>query len=120
MMKKRHLLRTAVAAALLAGLGGAWAQGYPAKTVTMIIPFPPGGTLDVVGRQLAQKLTQQTGQTFLVDNRPGGVGAIGALAVKQAAPDGYTLLFAPSTHVTSYPNCAHVTHVAVPSLVVVQ
>jgi tripartite-type tricarboxylate transporter receptor subunit TctC len=101
MMKKRLFLRTAAAAALLAGLGSAWAQAYPSKTVTMIIPFPPGGTLDVVGRQLAQKLSMQTGQTFLVDNRPGGVGAIGALAVKQAAPDGYTLLFAPSTHVTS-------------------
>ena len=101
MMKKRLFLRTAAAAALLATLGSAWAQAYPSKTVTMIIPFPPGGTLDVVGRQLAQKLSVQTGQTFLVDNRPGGVGAIGALAVKQAAPDGYTLLFAPSTHVTS-------------------
>jgi len=101
MIKRAKFLRAAVAVALAASLGGAWAQAYPSRTVTIIIPFPPGGTLDVVGRQLAQKLTQQTGQTFLIDNRPGGVGAIGALAVKQAAPDGYTLLFAPSTHVTS-------------------
>jgi len=101
MIKRTKFLRAAVAVTLAASLGTAWAQAYPTKTVTMIIPFPPGGTLDVVGRQLAQKLTLQTGQTFLVDNRPGGVGAIGALAVKQAAPDGYTLLFAPSTHVTS-------------------
>ena len=101
MIKRAKFLRAAVAVALAASLSGAWAQAYPSRTVTIIIPFPPGGTLDVVGRQLAQKLTQQTGQTFLIDNRPGGVGAIGALAVKQAAPDGYTLLFAPSTHVTS-------------------
>ena len=63
----------------------------------MIIPFPPGGTLDVVGRMLAQKLSEQMGQTFVVDNRPGAGGTIGASAVAKAKPDGYTLLFSPST-----------------------
>ncbi len=51
----------------------------------MIIPFPPGGTLDVVGRMLAQKLAEQMGQSFVVDNRPGGDGTIGASAVSQGA-----------------------------------
>jgi len=101
MIKRANFLRAAVAVALSASLGGAWAQAYPSKTVTIVIPFPPGGTLDVVGRLLAQKLSTQTGQSFIVDNKPGGVGTIGAMAVKQAQPDGYTLLFAPSTHTTS-------------------
>jgi tripartite-type tricarboxylate transporter receptor subunit TctC len=101
-MKRKHFLRAAITAALLAtGLGAAWAQAYPAKPVTFIIPFPPGGTLDTVGRMLAAKLGEQMGQTFIVDNRPGGAGTIGALLVKQAPADGYTLLFSPSTHATT-------------------
>jgi tripartite-type tricarboxylate transporter receptor subunit TctC len=67
----------------------------------MIIPFPPGGTLDVVGRLLAQKLGQQLGQTVIVDNRPGGAGTIGASAVSHAPSDGYTLLFSASTFTTT-------------------
>jgi tripartite-type tricarboxylate transporter receptor subunit TctC len=77
------------------------AQGYPSKPVTMVIPFPPGGTLDVVGRMLAQKLGEQMGQTFVVENRPGGAGTIGAIQVQKAPADGYTLLFSPSTLVTT-------------------
>jgi tripartite-type tricarboxylate transporter receptor subunit TctC len=100
-MKRQHFLRAALAAALAAGSTGAWAQAYPARPVTMIIPFPPGGTVDVVGRMLAQKLGEQTGQTFIIDNRPGGAGTIGAIAVQKAAPDGYTLLFSPSTLTTT-------------------
>ena len=100
-MKRQHFLRAAAAAALATCISGAWAQSYPAKPVTIVIPFPPGGTLDVIGRQLAQKLAQQTGQTFVVDNRPGGAGTIGAIAVKNAAPDGYTLLFSPSSTTTT-------------------
>jgi tripartite-type tricarboxylate transporter receptor subunit TctC len=100
-MQRRNIIHTALAAALLATGAASMAQTYPSKPVTIIIPFPPGGTLDVVGRMLAQKLGQQMGQTFVVDNRPGGAGTIGAIAVKQAAADGYTLLFAPSTQVTT-------------------
>ncbi|MCS6995944.1 MAG: tripartite tricarboxylate transporter substrate binding protein [Casimicrobiaceae bacterium] len=77
------------------------AQPWPTKTVRMIIPFPPGGTLDAVGRLLAQKLSEQTGQQFVVDNRAGGNGIIGADAVAKAAPDGYTVLFNASTFVTT-------------------
>jgi tripartite-type tricarboxylate transporter receptor subunit TctC len=77
------------------------AQPYPNKQVRVIIPFPPGGTLDTVGRLLAQKLSEQTGQTFVVENRPGGNGTIGADAVAKANADGYTLLFNASTFTTS-------------------
>ncbi len=100
-MKRQHLLRAALAAVLATVVGGASAQAYPSRPVTMIIPFPPGGTVDVVGRMLAQKLGEQTGQTFIVDNRPGGAGTIGAIAVQKAAADGYTLLFSPSTLTTT-------------------
>jgi tripartite-type tricarboxylate transporter receptor subunit TctC len=67
----------------------------------MIIPFPPGGTLDMVGRLLAQKLGEQTGQSFVVENRAGGQGMIGADAVAKAPADGYTLLFNASTFTTT-------------------
>jgi tripartite-type tricarboxylate transporter receptor subunit TctC len=87
-------------AALLAPLPAA-AQTWPDKTVRMVIPFPPGGTLDKVGRMLAQRLQEQFGQTFIVENKPGGNGTIGGDAVAKAAPDGYTLLFNASTFVTA-------------------
>ena len=100
-MQRQQLLRGAIATALLALAGGALAQAWPSKPVTVIIPFPPGGTLDVVGRQLAKNLGDQLGQTFVVENRPGGAGTIGATAVTKAAADGYTLLFNASTFTTT-------------------
>ncbi|MFO1330600.1 MAG: tripartite tricarboxylate transporter substrate-binding protein [Rubrivivax sp.] len=93
---KKTLLALALAAPLLAQ-----AQAWPDKTVRMVIPFPPGGTLDKVGRMLAQKLGEQFGQTFVVENKPGGNGVIGGDAVAKAAADGYTLLFNASTFVTA-------------------
>jgi tripartite-type tricarboxylate transporter receptor subunit TctC len=66
---------------------------YPAKPVKVIIPFPPGGPTDVVGRLLAQKLTEQAGQNFLIENRAGGNATIGSNEVAKSAADGYTLLF---------------------------
>jgi len=85
-------------------VGGAWAQpvsNYPEKPVKVIIPFPPGGTLDKIGRMLALKVGEQLGQNFVVENRPGGNGIIGADAVAKSNPDGYTLLFNASTFVTA-------------------
>jgi tripartite-type tricarboxylate transporter receptor subunit TctC len=70
---------------------------WPTRTVRLVIPFPPGGTLDTLGRTLAQKLSEQLGQPFIVDNRPGGNGTIGADIVSKAPADGYTLLFNAST-----------------------
>jgi len=99
-MKRQQFLRAAAAAALAFGLAPAWAQAYPSKPVRVIIPFPPGGTLDLIGRMLAQKMSEQTGQTFVIENRPGGNGFIGADAVAKAPADGYTLLFNASTFTT--------------------
>ena len=100
-MNRRKLLTSALAIAALGVAAPVLADTYPSKTVTVVIPFPPGGTLDVVGRMLAQKLTEQMGQNFIVDNRPGAGGTIGASMVKNARPDGYTLLFSPSTFVST-------------------
>jgi tripartite-type tricarboxylate transporter receptor subunit TctC len=94
-------LKLALAACLVAGAASALAQAWPARPVKMIIPFPPGGTLDAVGRQLAQKLGDQLGQPFVVENRPGGNGTIGADVVAKAPGDGYTLLFNASTFVSA-------------------
>jgi len=100
-MNRRNLLRSAVAIAIFGVATTSFADTYPIKPVTIVIPFPPGGTLDVVGRMLAQKLTEQMGQSFIVDNRPGAGGTIGASVVKNARADGYTLLFSPSTFVST-------------------
>mgnify|MGYP000160838253 CR=1 FL=1 len=93
----KRLLKSLLALSALALATGAAAQAYPNRPVKVIIPFPPGGTLDAVGRQLAQKLGEQTGQSFVVENRPGGNGTIGADAVAKAPADGYTLLMGTNT-----------------------
>ena len=81
---------------LLPGL--ALAQDYPVKPVRIIVPFAPGGSADVFGRFIAQRLQESMGQSFVVDNRPGGGSVIGTDAVAKAAPDGYTLLLMSNTH----------------------
>lgn len=85
----RHALVIAVACALTAS---AAAQTWPARSVRIIAPFPPGGGVDFTGRLLAQKLAEQIGGSFVVDNRPGAAGILAAELVARAAPDGYTLL----------------------------
>jgi len=73
---------------------GAQAQGFPTKPVTMIVPYAPGGTGDILGRALAQKLTEILGQNVILDNRPGAGGNIGAeLVARNSRADGYTVLF---------------------------
>ncbi|MBL8312077.1 MAG: tripartite tricarboxylate transporter substrate binding protein [Burkholderiales bacterium] len=101
-MQTPSFISKALVVGLFAVVGAAAsAQAYPNKQVRVIIPFPPGGTLDTVGRLLAQKLGDQLGQSFVVENRPGGNGTIGADAVAKAPADGYTLLFNASTFTTS-------------------
>ncbi|WP_373798067.1 tripartite tricarboxylate transporter substrate-binding protein, partial [Achromobacter insuavis] len=92
-------LRLGAALALALGFSPAWAQApYPAKPITLIVPFAAGGGADVVARLVAAKLPQQLGgQTVIVDNKPGASGNIGAQQVARAAPDGYTFLLTNST-----------------------
>jgi tripartite-type tricarboxylate transporter receptor subunit TctC len=97
----RRICSVALALMLLGGLAApALAQGYPTKTVTVIVPYPPGGSVDGVARILVQKLNETMGQHFIVENRAGGAsGTVGAAAVAKALPDGYTLMVSASVHV---------------------
>jgi tripartite-type tricarboxylate transporter receptor subunit TctC len=67
---------------------GAFAQAWPSKPVTLLVPFPPGGSTDMIARTVQPKLQDTFKQTFVVDNKPGAGGAIGAVAAKNAKPDG--------------------------------
>jgi tripartite-type tricarboxylate transporter receptor subunit TctC len=97
----KFLLTCLLALALTAGVTPiANAQNYPSRTVTVVVPFPAGGSVDGVARILVQKLNETVGQHFIVENRAGGAsGNVGANAVAKAAPDGYTLLVSASVHV---------------------
>lgn len=99
--KRSFLRRLAWTAGAGLAVPLAWAQpGYPDHPIRMVIPFPPGGSVDPIARVLTTKLGELLGQPFVIDNRPGGNTAIGAGMVAKAAPDGYTVLFtATSTHV---------------------
>jgi len=85
-----------VFAAFIAGVlcapGVAWPQTYPAKPVRVIVPFPPGGANDIAARIILPKLSEQMGQSFIIENRVGAGGTVGSAVVAQSRPDGYTLL----------------------------
>lgn len=83
-------------AAALAFTAAANAQDYPSRQVTIVVPFAAGGSVDIVGRLVAQKLTERLGKPFIVENRPGAGTATATTAVAKSPPDGHTLLFAPS------------------------
>lgn len=88
-MRRRTLLAAPVLAALAPPR--AHAQAWPARSIRMVVGFPPGGAVDIAARLIADMLTPRLGQSVVVENRPGGSGTIGVTAVAQAAPDGYTL-----------------------------
>ena len=91
MQRRQILSTTAAAAALLALPLAALAQGYPAKSVKVIVPFAPGGTTDIIARIMGEKITPALGQPLIVENKAGGGGIIGANELVKSAPDGYTL-----------------------------
>lgn len=93
-----------VAGAVLAVCGGALAQDYPARTITMVVPYPPGGGVDVLARVVAEKLSGVIGQQVIVDNRAGGSGLVGTRSVIRSAPDGYTLMLAHTGSISINPS----------------
>ena len=93
---KKWTMALAATLALVAGQAHAQAQTYPDRTVRMIVPFSPGGGTDVIARLVAQKLNEKWGQPVVVENRTGANGNIGAVAVAQSKPDGYTILVSSS------------------------
>ena len=94
-----RIIASGVAVVALAAISAASsAQGYPNKSVRLVVPFPAGGPTDVIARAVAQKLTESMGQQVVIDNRGGSGGNIGADIVAKSAPDGYTLLMAIVSH----------------------
>ena len=93
------LARIATVLLTVAGAQIAGAQAYPNRPIKMVIPYTPGGSIDTVGRMVADQLQRQLGQPIVIENAPGASGLLGSLNVKKAKPDGYTLLFNASSQV---------------------
>ena len=100
-MSHARFAAAALGAALSIVPAVAFSQNYPAKPVRVIVPWPPGGSNDIVGRVVAQKMTELLGQQFVVENRGGASGVIGSDVVAKAQPDGYTIMVQSATHVAN-------------------
>src|SRR5476649_2670591 len=95
-MKRRHLLSAGLGLVAAPSLVRAQAK-YPERPIRLVIPFAPAGPTDIIGRKVGERMTGLLGQTWVIDNKAGAAGSIGAMEVKNAKPDGYTLLFATSS-----------------------
>lgn len=95
---RRHIIQGCSAAALGLFISAASAQTWPSKPVTLVVPFPPGGTTDVIARALAERLTAALGQTVIVESKPGAGATLGADMVAKSKPDGHTLLMGAVHH----------------------
>jgi tripartite-type tricarboxylate transporter receptor subunit TctC len=95
-MNRRHLLAAGLGTLAAPALVRAQAK-YPERTMRLVVPFAPAGPTDIIGRKVSEKMTAMLGQTMIVENKSGAAGSIGAVEVKNAKPDGYTFLFAPSS-----------------------
>ena len=91
-LSRRRLLAAAAPAALLASPAWVGAQTWPARPIRIVVPYPPGGSSDIIARALSQPLSEALGQPVIIDNKPGANGNLGADLVAHSAPDGYTLL----------------------------
>jgi len=100
------MLRVLIALFAL-GAQAALAQGYPARPIHLIVPFPPGGPTDIVGRLVGHRLSEGLGQPVIVENRPGAAGTVGSTAAAKAPPDGYTLLYGSTSTLAIAPSLYH-------------
>ncbi len=97
-MMRRNMLKLAAGLVVLGLSGFSQAQSYPTKIITIVVPFPAGGTTDVLAREVANKLSTSIGQQVIVDNKPGAGATLGAGLVAKSTPDGYTLLMGAVHH----------------------
>ena len=104
MLSHKNITRIALAALCLLASPLALAQAYPAKPVKLIVPCPPGGPTDIVGRFVASKLSEALGQQFVVENRAGAGGTVGSEVASQASADGYTLLYGSTSTLAMAPS----------------
>ena len=101
-MKRRHVLLLALTGTVVAGVPPqGWAQEFPTKAIRIIVPFPAGGSLDGMTRELAERMAPELGQTVMIENKPGASTMIASQYVARAQPDGYTLLMVATSFVTS-------------------
>lgn len=104
-MKRRTLVTRLLAFAISLGSALSWAQqAYPSRPVRVIVAIAAGGSIDLVARLVAQRLTDALGQNFLVDNRPGGSGVVGTDLLAKSSPNGYALAMVPSVHLSLHPS----------------
>src|SRR5262249_32338557 len=98
-MRRRDFIRCLAGTSLVLAKAGHAAENYPTRPTRRIVPYPPGGGTDIVGRIVGEKLGASLGQPIVVDNRGGAAGVVGTGVAARAVPDGHTLLLVPSSHV---------------------